>query len=155
MFVEIDCMPSALLIAADFYAWANAVEDVRDPLKKAIQEVVIPSIAKNFDDEGNPPWAELTDETLAKRSWAGFAEGPILDRTGALRSAATSVEAWEFDDDVAQMTMPGETPYGTFHQGGTSQMPERPFAMFGDDDLETIQETFGDWMMDLASKAGF
>lgn len=153
--IEIDVVPSALLVAAQFASWAGALEDMRDPLKKAITEVVIPSISKNFNDEGNPPWEDLSDETRQRRLWLGYDEGPILQRSGSLRSAATNMSSWDVDGETAQMESP-DSPYGMFHQNGTRNMPERPFAMFQEEDLERIQEVFGDWIMEqAASKAGF
>jgi phage gpG-like protein len=77
------------------------IRSFHEPLKRSIQQVIIPSINMNFDWEGRPEWTPLADYTLTRRNNEGFGEGPILQRTGRLRARATAFARWKVTREEA------------------------------------------------------
>lgn len=73
-------------------------------------DVITNAISENFASEsaGSEPWASLADSTLADRKRKGFAPGPILQRTGDLRDAATSER--NIDATSAEVGFPNDHP---------------------------------------------
>ena len=96
------------------------------PYFEAAVPVIQRLIGDTFDQEG-PGWAPLKPETIAGRIRAGFAAGPILHMSGALRRAATD----DADVDISSDTLLYRTtlPYAAAHQFGyrPGGLPARPF----------------------------
>ena len=130
--------PSMFSIGSAFDRLAAEFKDMSEPLRDAVTEVMIPSIRKNFEAEGRPKWAPTGPEASAQHA-------AILYRSGQLYDAATSLDIWTIDSNVAAVTsMP--TDYGQFHQFGTNFMPSRPFLVMQDEDAADIEWLFGEWV---------
>ena len=96
-------------------------------------------VARQFDAQGRGPntgsWAELSP---AYGEWKGenYPGAPILVREGALRDALIDSNAPGAFRDFSQAELNYGTqglPYASFHQSGTSKMPDRPpFDFTGD-----------------------
>jgi phage gpG-like protein len=108
--------PSLGLVAADIDRLGLSIENTRIPITRAIVQVMIPSIAKNFASEGRPvPWEPLAEYTRSVRGNAG----PILNRTGKLKRGVTKLHIWKIKDDSATIIeLPQEIWYGAVHQSG-------------------------------------
>ncbi len=72
--------PQVAKFEHDINQMQREFRDFSKPLKKSVNEVVIPSIRMNSAAGGRPPWHELAASTISKR---GSAE-PILIRSGRL-----------------------------------------------------------------------
>jgi phage gpG-like protein len=95
------------------------IRSFREPLKRAIQKVMIPSFQQNFDAEGRPErWADLSDVTLAIRDREGYGS-KILNRTGALRKVAGQLNIWTIGQETAVIRdLPDKVWYGKVQQAG-------------------------------------
>ena len=114
----------AQILAHDIDKLAVDIRSMRVPLRRSVEQVMIPSIRTNFDVGGRPRWQPLAQGTIDNR---GSSE-PILIRTGRLKrtatqknmwyyywsSSANSVTAAEFDE----RQLSKRVPYGIFHQYG-------------------------------------
>lgn len=108
--------PSLGMVARDIERLGLEIENMREPITKSIVQVMIPSIDRNFREEGRPPWEELAEYTVKMRN---FRERPILQRTGALRRGVTKLYIWHIKDDSATiLSLPPFISYGVLHQGG-------------------------------------
>ena len=113
---EIDFSPSVAILAGRYDTLGINVSKFSTPLKKAVNQVMIPSIATNFHKHGRPRWPALADETIAQRG----GDAQMLNRTGNLLSVATSAGIWTITDKSATVrSLPG-AEYGGIHQGGAS-----------------------------------
>jgi len=118
----------AYIFASDIDKLSMSFKTWRKPLLEARDAVVVPSIIQNFDVEGRPKWKPLLPQTIQNRLYMGFSRGPILNRTGRLRRAATRKNIWEVVsavgregvDMLALRTefLDGLAPYAYFHQVG-------------------------------------
>src|SRR6185503_20125327 len=79
--VEVNFEPSLALLARRVDKLGADIRSFRVPLKMAIQQVVIPSIRKNFDQGGRPTWEPLSEHTIRNRKGG---TQPLV-RTGLLR----------------------------------------------------------------------
>jgi phage gpG-like protein len=171
--IDIDFVPPVSLLIADVLRLGVRLRTFREPLEKAVREVVIPSFKRTWEAEGRPePWHELSPYTIARKTGesmsietAGFSGGsgaPILvstpiqrergqhkseGRGGALKVRATSFKIWTFTKDSAYVSGAGIFFYGPIHQLGASsaRIPARPFLILQDEDLDKIEKVFLDW----------
>lgn len=150
--MSMSMVPSAAILASQFNAWGSAIGDLNEPLKVAVNDIAAPSIANNFEVGGRPPWVPLQPQTVARRSGSG----PVLTDSGELRSVASSPSVWEVRGDSAfiPVTALGVAAYGAFHQSGTRHMPERVWATLQPEDVDRIEELFGDWAGVTAVRTG-
>lgn len=111
----------------------------------AIAGVMLDAVEENFEQEGRPdPWEPLAPSTVKQRERKGFGgEGPILQREGILAAANQPNSGKDF----AEVT--NATIYGPIqHFGGKAgrnkkvEIPERPFMVLTDEDVEEIEEIF-------------
>lgn len=144
--IDVDMNPSPVIIAAAFGAMSDAVRLFSDPLKKAITDVVAPSISTNFQVGGRPPWQPLDPDT--KGSGRG-----ILIRTGLLASRAGQLEEWDISDDTAQMGVSAEIFYGGIHEEGSEKIPQREWALFQPEDVDKIEDIFDTWLGNVVEAA--
>jgi phage gpG-like protein len=109
--------PSIGLLAKDIDKMALNIKSFREPLTRSVKQVIIPSIRKNFTEEGRPDrWDDLADYTVKVRGTTG----PILTRTGKLRRGATQFNIWSISDSAATVKkLPDAVWYGAVHQAGT------------------------------------
>lgn len=112
--------PSIGLVAARVDKLGLDIRSFREPLKRVIQQVMAPSFKKNFDAEGRPDsWTPLSDATLAIREREGYGDGPILDRTGALKKTMQQLNIWSVSGTAAAIRdLPQAVWYGKVHQAG-------------------------------------
>lgn len=95
------------------------IRSFREPLKRAVKDVMIPSIRKNFDDGGRPSWTPLSDATLKLRQSRNISGSNPLVATGALRAGATQQNIWTITPVSAIVNdLPEKVWYGKVHQGG-------------------------------------
>lgn len=173
--IDMHFEPSIGVLARRVDKLGADIRSFREPLRRAVKEVIIPSIRQNFEAEGRPAWRELTDSRRLKRGSAH----PILDDTGALRRTMGYLKIWHFDTEKALIPdLPQSVWYGKVHQsgyGGTTSfsvkniatgemetfteegeggIPARPFIMIQDEDLPEIDRIFSEWVAERVRKAG-
>ena len=111
--------PSVGIIARDIDKLGMDIRSFREPLKRAVQQVIIPSIQRNFDEEGRPAWAPYAEATIDIREKMGEPVGNLLDKTGALRQVMSHVNIWTINNNAAiLLDLPQNVWYGKVHQGG-------------------------------------
>lgn len=107
--------PTIGLVAKDIEILGLNLRSFKEPLERSVREVMIPSITRNFDEEGRPAWEPLSESTVNIRGTSG----PILNRTGALKEAATSFSIWSIGETSATIRgLPSNVWYGAIHQQG-------------------------------------
>jgi phage gpG-like protein len=163
--IKVDFDPLPIILAGKFDKLGLDIRSFREPLKRSIQQVMIPSIAKNFDSGGRPRWPALTTDTEILREANGFSKGPALIRSGLLKRAATQLNLWTITPEsayVADMSVPqaGKSWYGVAQQmgytGGYGAVtPPRPFLMIQEEDIPEIEEVFLIWIEERMLLAGF
>lgn len=140
--IEIDprlnFVQGAFLFASDIDKMGMAFKTWKKPLSEARDAVVIPSVRKNFSAEGRPKWQPLAARTIANRMYMGYPRGPILERSGRLRKAATRKNIWELVSAVGRdgydmlslrtTFLDGLVPYAEFHQMGAGVRRGRKFG---------------------------
>lgn len=115
--------------------------DFSEPLAASLELVILPSIRKNFDVGGRPPWQQLSEPYRTYRL-----PRPILIQSGALLQATQAIGNWRVDFNSIELTGIDSVPYAAYHQGGTRRMPARPFVMFQSEDVEDIVRIFEIWV---------
>jgi phage gpG-like protein len=197
--------PSLGIVAKDIDRFGIDIRSMREPLTRAVRDVMVPSIRTNFDVGGRPKWDPLAESTVVKRN---FQAVPILIRKGTLRRAVTTISVWTITQVAATIKdIPDRAWYGKVHQAGhegsstnagkwfapyqkkaaevlgpgaskkeindfafkifdkrqqkhgpaprgSAEIPARPFALFQEEDLDDIQDIFGDWLEERARKVG-
>lgn len=118
----------AFIFASDIDKMQMGFKSWRVPLAEVRDEIVIPSVRKNFEAEGRPKWIALKAATIKNRLYMGFPRGPILVRTGRLKRAATKKNIWELTSAVGRegydmlklrtTYLDQMAPYAEFHQLG-------------------------------------
>jgi phage gpG-like protein len=153
------------------------IRSFREPLKRSVQQVAIPSIRVNFIKSGRPRWAELAPSTVAQKG--GYMK-PLI-RTGALMRTMGYLNIWTLTKDRAFIAdLPSSIWYGKVQQnggGGGSRrspgvlnpltgkrgpdiiesgggIPARPFVMLQDSDIPKIHKVFDDWLAERIARAG-
>lgn len=109
--------PSIGLLAKDIDRMGLRIKSMKEPLTRAVKQVIIPSIRRNFDEQGRPDkWEPLAEYTVQVRGTTG----PILTRTGRLKRGATQFNIWSISDTSAALKkLPDSVWYGAIHQAGT------------------------------------
>jgi phage gpG-like protein len=116
----------ARILANDVDKLGVDIRSFRVPLRRSVEQVMIPSIATNFAVGGRPRWQPLSIGTVENR---GSAE-PVLIRTGKLRRVATQKNMWSYFTgtigrevnyvEFDQSQLEKSAPYGVFHQYGAA-----------------------------------
>lgn len=108
--------PSLGIVAKKVDRWAIDIRSFREPLKRSIQRVMIPSFRQNFATGGRPPWEPLAEATIRKRNFSAW---PILVRSGKLQRGVTTLKIWTITPAAATIKdLPDRIWYGKVHQGG-------------------------------------
>jgi phage gpG-like protein len=96
------------------------IRSFREPLKEAVQKVIIPSIQKNFEASGRPTaWEPLSEATHEIRQRMGWVGGDILILTGKLRKTMGQLKLWQINESNAILkSLPSNVSYGGIHQAG-------------------------------------
>jgi len=152
---RMDFQPSPAIIAAGLLKMADDVSSAKEPLTKAVKEVMIPSFQQNFNQGGRPAWAPLSDVSVQLRGSAS----PVLIRSGRLQRTMGQMNIWTITDQHAVIErLPEDVWYGNLHQTGNrkkSVLPARPFALIQPEDEGKIIEIFDDWLGERATRAGW
>lgn len=160
--ISIDLSPPPYILAEEVDHLAVLMQDMTEPLRKAVLEVMIPSFQENFAMGGRPSWEPVSDATQVIKG-ALHASSQTLVRTGALQHAMADISIWDINQDIAQITsLPAEVYYGSVHQDGSrsgggrgSNIPARPFAVIQDQDETRIEEVFDNWLGDKIAGVGW
>lgn len=108
--------PSLGIVASQLEKLAAELNDMHEPLKKAVEDVMQYSILENFMSGGRGEWEPLTRYTVKKRE--GKAD-PILVWTGALAEGGSSPSIWSIGAKTAVIrNLPDKIWYGKVHQSG-------------------------------------
>lgn len=180
--IEMNFEPSIGISAKKIDKLGLDIRSFREPLKRSIQKVMIPSIRMNFDTGGRPPWEPLHEFTIYRK---GGNTQPLI-RTGALRRVATQLNIWTITPTMALVAdLPQKVWYGKVHQGGygggatkqvvrvknistgafeefeeaggeagSGSIPARPFIVIQPEDVIEIEMVFGEWLDERIAAAG-
>ena len=129
------------------------LRSMREPLKRAVKDVMLPSFHQNFDSEGRPSW------TPAARSYGHS----LLHDSGRLEKGATVLANWDFDRERAQLnpaSLVSRIGVKIIHQTGFSRktrkgvhtIPARPFIMMQAEDEEKIKQIFDAWLNERVTR---
>lgn len=141
--MDIEITPHPVLIVGGFFRAANHFRSFEEPLKDAINNVIIPGINHNFEVGGVPPWEPLSNATIFKRMEKGTGL-QILVETGTLKQIATSIQPWTIHDNEAFFLSSnlGDAYYGAYHESGTQWMPARPWSTVSSQELDKVEQIF-------------
>lgn len=114
--------PTLGIAAARIDKLALDIRSFREPLRRSIKRVMVPSIRRNFDEGGRPSWEPLSEFTLALRAKEGTGD-KILVRGGKLRRIASQINLWTITPTSAVIRdLPQQIWYGKVHQSGYGGM---------------------------------
>jgi phage gpG-like protein len=117
---------------------------MREPLLKAVKNVVSPSILENFDSGGRPPWPAVQADSSYRKGKRGA--GPLVV-TGALRRAAGAHARWHVAANKATYgNFPSSRWFAGLHDQGNAHLPQRAFALLQPEDQEAVGEIFMEWL---------
>jgi len=119
--VEMSFTPSLAIMAARIDKLGLDIRSFREPLKRSIQKVMIPSFRANFAQGGRPDaWEPLSDSTIEIRERLGFGGGDtVLVRTGALAKTMGQLNIWTITKTTAIIKdLPSRVWYGAIQQAG-------------------------------------
>lgn len=118
----------AFIFADDIDKLGMSFKSWREPLEQSRDLVVIPSIRKNFASQGRPAWKPLKQSTIKNRMYMGYPRGPILQRSGRLKTIATRKNIWEVTNEIQRegadmlklrtIFLDQAVPYAQFQQLG-------------------------------------
>lgn len=152
---KMEFQPSPAIIAAGLLSMADNVRSAKEPLTRAVKEVMIPSFQQNFNQGGRPAWEPLAEFTIKERG----SSSPVLVRTGRLKNTMGRTNIWTITDQHAVIErLPQDVWYGHVHQSGSRKnviIPARPFALIQPEDEERIVEIFNEWLGEQAAKVGW
>jgi len=174
--ISIDFEPSIIILVAEFNKLGLDIRSFKEPLHRSIKYVMAPSLRKNFDVGGRPPWKPLSELTVRKKASMGFKKpaDPLI-ATGKLRKVMGQINIWEINgiEGYAAITTLKGAEYGLVHQLGREGeligklvdgkivehdlggMPARRFMAFQPEDEEAIENIFIKWFQERAMMAGF
>jgi hypothetical protein len=140
-------------LARDLLGLAGSIrEDRRGLLHRAVDEIVRPSIAHNFEVDGRPdPWPELAESTMERRERAGYTPDDPLTASGAGERSATAKARWRVSRERAEYrgdSFPESTWTMSLHHVGESEghFPPRPFAVVQPEDADQLGRLAGNWL---------
>lgn len=114
--------PSLAFNAKAFDKLDLDIRSFREPLKRSIQQVISPSIGRNFIVGGRPGWSPLSDATLPVKANAAsrFPVSDPLLRSGLLMKTMQQLNIWTITTTEASIqSLPNKIFYGGIHQAGT------------------------------------
>lgn len=143
----------SLLLANDINKFGMDIRSFSVPLNRSLRRVIIPSIKKNFKQQGRPQrWVPLAEATVRIRG----SDRPILRRTGKLMRTATQLNIWKVDRDSATIVgLDQRVPYTQYHQRGTVNIPQRAFILYQLADELAIQDIFYRWIIERSKARGW
>jgi len=158
--LEYTFKPSLKIVAAHVDKLGLDIRSFKEPLKRCVKQVVIPSIRANFDAGGRPGWAPYADSTVEFHEMLGEDLGEMLIKTGALRQGMSYQNLWTITKEEAYIAdLPPNIWYGKVHQGGyggksgAGAIPARPFVLLQDSDEKAIGDVFDRWLLERIEAA--
>lgn len=178
-----DVKPSIGLLATGYRKFSLDIRSFREPLKRSIQQVIAPSIVKNFDVGGRPDvWEPLSEYALDRRAREGFNDKPLV-KTGKLRRTMGQLNIWTITRESASIRdLPPNVWYGKVQNAGIGQfstriaaaggdtkaaleklrgretvgahIPQRRFIMIQDEDVPKIEAVFQKWLAERWTASG-
>lgn len=172
--IDLHFQPSVGILARKIDKLGLDIRSFREPLRRSVKEVMIPSIRTNFEQGGRPEWEPLTDFTVKKK---GGDARPLI-RTGSLMRMMGYINIWSIDSEKAMITdLPQNVWYGKVHQAGNATtksysvknvstgksttftetgegIPARPFVVLQNEDVDAIDRVFSDWLGERIARAG-
>lgn len=148
----VEMQPSAAELVAGLSRYAGSLRSLKQPLEQSVDRVIRPGIEERFAMEG-PGWEPLSPETIATRRREGFSDGPILTKTGNLRTVATQKNIWDIQGQqgTAFVTdLPG-AEYGWVHEFGGGRVPQRSFLEIGPEEMDQIEGIFQEFLAERAA----
>lgn len=118
------------------------IDAMRDcsPAMAEAEQLLVQQIEANFATESaaGDGWQPLAEMTLEDRARKGFGPGPILERTGELRKAATSIR--EHDHESAAVGAPDDH-YAKYHASSAprSKIPLRDFLAVSPTTIDKVE----------------
>lgn len=100
----------------------NGYEHFERPLQQ-VKGYQLQEINKQFASQGSnitSAWKPLSARTIAQRIHAGFGAGPILQRTGKLKSSFRQTKL-----NKNELNIGSNSRYFQFHQLGGKRLPQR------------------------------
>lgn len=118
--------PTMAMSAKAFDKLGLDIRSFRVPLKRAIQQVIAPSIGQNFVANGRPDaWMPYSDSTVQMKMndpKNRFGEGDMLRRSGLLWKTMQQYNIWTVTQtQAAILQLPQKVWYGAIHQAGFGQ----------------------------------
>lgn len=142
--------PPLAATRAKYLGLGADIRSFKEPLSRAVRQVMIPSIRENFDAAGRPGWEPLS-EFAQNRHAAEGGSGSPLNKSGELRKKATQLKIWTFTRETAQTNAP--TWYANMQQSGfavggprAATIPARPFMVIQPEDVPKVNEIFQNWL---------
>lgn len=162
MGIDYSFSPNPEILAAEMDSMGVDVRSFREPLTRAVREVVIPSMQENFNVGGRPEWEPISDATSLIKGKVTASQGTLV-RTGTLQKNMAFLSLWSINTTSAAITeLPSRIAYGGIHQAGSSSgsgrgsnIPARPFAVIQDEDEDKISDVFDRWLGERAAEAGW
>lgn len=128
-----------------------------DPFWDAVEMHMIDSVTQNFESEGRPTaWEPLSEWTIAAKG-----SSAILQDSGALKGSINSGNTERSDNSLdiwagevhglfhQYVDMDPMAQFGIINKNKKYPMPMRPFMMFQEEDINTIEEILGNFVDDL------
>ncbi len=140
--------------------------NLRKPFERIRDEVMIPSIRKNFEVGGRPRWEPLSLATFQSGGFGGreafIASGAFggrkpLDKTGQMKRAATAKARFTIKgNEMTYGKWPEKRWFGPVHNlpdlSERAQIPNRPFTLIQQEDKVAITEIMMEWVEDQVRK---
>lgn len=104
-------------------------------------------ISEQFSSQGSAitsAWKPLKPRTIAQRIRAGFGAGPILQRSGKLKSSFRATKQTKNELNVGS-----NSKYFQFHQVGGSKVPQRQILGHSKSMVDTVVTIFSKYINDL------
>jgi phage gpG-like protein len=153
--IDMSFSPSLAITAARIDKLGLNIKSFKEPLQRAIKQVMIPSFKANFAAGGRPDrWDPLSEGTLEIRERLGSIVGAgVLVKTGKLSKVMQQQNIWRVTNTTAIITdlrvfRSAMRSGGTMKTKGAPAIPARPFALFQDEDEDRIAEVFIKWMQE-------
>jgi phage gpG-like protein len=129
-----------------------------DPFWDAVEMHMIDSLTQNFEAEGRPTkWEPLAEWTINAKG-----SSTILQDTGALKGsinsqnterAGDSLEIWAGEAHGLFHQYADQDPmsqFGMINKNDKYPMPMRPFMLFQEDDIDTIEEIAANYLTEIS-----
>lgn len=142
--IDVVFIPEPAIVANAYFALAEQVDDMREPVEEIVQFISENGIPEVFEAGRSGGWPAHADSTVER-----WGEHKLLHLDGDLEGAATSPEAWSIQGSGQTVTAslaPNLPPYGIFHIEGTDFMPSRNFVELPAHVVDKAEDIFEQWV---------